>query len=357
MNFFWNFFTSPKEPEQKQHKPEPKNVPDLKSFEYDFNDDKVKESKSNNNEKNSQNNDFEPIEEIKKDSFDINTVQITENEDKKNESKIINDSNNEIKEKNLIQNNNNLKENVIEPVEEIIKGLLDINKVEIKEHEDKKNENEIINENNKNESKEKDLNQINNNDSTQVKKIKKEKKTKVKKRKKENKDDQNLNIIQEEQKIILIEEKNNVMDKSNNLIQEISDNQIKQVNEIIKEQENKMDLNNKNIIIEGPENSPYENGKFEISINYDKNENLKPILKFITKIYHYNIAQKSGEILCPFVWNKNNKEEENIENLKKLLLRPDTRFPCSNFIKDEYYNNYPSYKEKAQRFTENYSMN
>ena len=77
-------------------------------------------------------------------------------------------------------------------------------------------------------------------------------------------------------------------------------------------------------------------------------------MKFITKIYHYNITQIEGEILCPFIWNKNNNENENI---KKLLLRPDTRFPCSTFIKDEYYNNYPSYKEKAQKFTENYAMN
>ena len=84
---------------------------------------------------------------------------------------------------------------------------------------------------------------------------------------------------------------------------------------------------------------------------------LKLILKFLTKIYHYNIAQKNGELLCPFVWNEKNNEEENIKNIKALLLRPDTRFPCSKFIKDEYYNNYPSYKEKAQKFTENYAMN
>ena len=124
-------------------------------------------------------------------------------------------------------------------------------------------------------------------------------------------------------------------------------------NPIIKEE----DLIKEKIILEGPENSPYEKGKFEISIKYDKNGRYKPILNFLTKIYHYNVEQKNGQILCPFIWNKNKTEEENTNNLKALLLRPDTRFPCSKFIKDEYYNNYPSYKEKAQRFTENYSMN
>ena len=108
--------------------------------------------------------------------------------------------------------------------------------------------------------------------------------------------------------------------------------------------------------MEGPENSPYEKGHFEISINYDKATDIKPVIKFLTKIYHYNIAQKNGEVLCPFIWNENNNDEENIKNIKSLLIRPDTRFPCSKFIKDEYYNNYSSYKEKAQRFTENYAM-
>ena len=124
-------------------------------------------------------------------------------------------------------------------------------------------------------------------------------------------------------------------------------------NPIIKEE----DLIKEKIILEGPENSPYEKGKFEISIKYDKNGRYKPILNFLTKIYHYNVEQKNGQILCPFIWNKNKTEEENTNNLKALLLRPDTRFPCSKFIKDEYYNNYQSYKEKAQKFTENYAMN
>ena len=127
-----------------------------------------------------------------------------------------------------------------------------------------------------------------------------------------------------------------------------------QVNQIIDEKDL---IELKKIIIDGPENSPYEKGKFEISLNCIKNDNSRKILKFITKIYHYNVTQKNGIVLCPFIWNKNKTEEENIQNVKILLLRPDTRFPCSKFIKDEYYNNYPSYKEKAQRFTENYSMN
>ena len=306
MSFLLNFFYSPKEQEPKQEKHEEKNVPDLNDFAFDFDTDKKKEIKfKNDNNKN--NTDSEPIEEIIKDEKNI-IIEEKEEEKQKEQDKVDDNDNNNInkekeKEKEEIQNNNN--ENI--------------------QHHPKK--------------------------------VKKKKGTKGKKAKHENKEEKIINIIKEEKTEITIQEKNIDTDDNTtkNIILEKADNP-NQNNQIIEIQINKEDTNNKKIILEGPENSPYENGKFELSINYE-NDNLKPILKFITKIYHYNIAQKNGEILCPFIWNKNNNEEENIKNIKTLLLRPDTRFPCSKFIKDEYYNNYPSYKEKAQKFTENYAMN
>ena len=306
MSFLLNFFYSPKEQEPKQEKHEEKNVPDLNDFAFDFDTDKKKEIKfKNDNNKN--NTDSEPIEEIIKDEKNI-IIEEKEEEKQKEQDKVDDNDNNNInkekeKEKEEIQNNNN--ENI--------------------QHHPKK--------------------------------VKKKKGTKGKKAKHENKEEKIINIIKEEKTEITIQEKNIDADDNTtkNIILEKADNP-NQNNQIIEIQINKEDTNNKKIILEGPENSPYENGKFELSINYEK-DNLKPILKFITKIYHYNIAQKNGEILCPFIWNKNNNEEENIKNIKTLLLRPDTRFPCSKFIKDEYYNNYQSYKEKAQKFTENYAMN
>ena len=306
MSFLLNFFYSPIEQEPKQEKHEEKNVPDLNDFAFDFDTDKKKEIKfKNDNNKN--NTDSEPIEEIIKDEKNI-IIEEKEEEKQKEQDKVDDNDNNNInkekeKEKEEIQNNNN--ENI--------------------QHHPKK--------------------------------VKKKKGTKGKKAKHENKEEKIINIIKEEKTEITIQEKNIDADDNTtkNIILEKADNP-NQNNQIIEIQINKEDTNNKKIILEGPENSPYENGKFELSINYE-NDNLKPILKFITKIYHYNIAQKNGEILCPFIWNKNNNEEENIKNIKTLLLRPDTRFPCSKFIKDEYYNNYQSYKEKAQKFTENYAMN
>ena len=293
MNFLWNIFT-PKEKEQEKPKREEKKLPDLNSFAFDFDVGKKKEEKKLNTNKN-QNEDIEPIEEMQK----------------------------------------------------------DINKIKIKEKPEQKNK-EII----KEEKREKEIIQtINNNtdSSHQTKKIVKKKKGAKGKITKVNKEDDDTNINKEKQNILLNLEINKEDDSTTLLIPNKSEDS-QQIKQIIPEKVGKADSKNKKVILDGPKNSPYENGKFELSINYDNND-LKPILKFITKIYHYNITQIEGEILCPFIWNKNNSENENIKNIQTLLLRPDTRFPCSKFIKDEYYNNYPSYKEKAQKFTENYAMN
>ena len=315
MSFLWNFFTSPKEPEKEKPKVEEKKNTNINDFEFILKNDEEKQP-SIPKKKNIKNEDMEPIDEMQKDDLNINKVQLKENKEQKKPEVVI-------------------KEKIEEKKEE------------------KENE-----ENKENKEEERDIIQANINDTNieaQPKKVKTKKEGKGKKKKAENKEEQNINIIREESNKILNLEINNEPDSTTFLISnQSSDSQLfkRQIHGEIK----KFEMNKK-IILEGPENSPYENGKFEISIDYENNADMKPILKCITKIYHYNISQKDGEILCPFIWNKNNNEDENIKNIKALLLRPDTRFPCSKFIKEEYYNNYPSYKEKAQKFTENYAMN
>ena len=111
-------------------------------------------------------------------------------------------------------------------------------------------------------------------------------------------------------------------------------------------------------MVYGPENTPYEKGKFGVSINFEENNpNERPKIQFLTKIYHYNVEQNNGYLLCPYIWNKDSSDEENLKKIKLLMSIPDSRYPFSKFIQEEYYNNFPKYKEKALRFTEDYAMN
>ena len=119
---------------------------------------------------------------------------------------------------------------------------------------------------------------------------------------------------------------------------------------------NKDDPLHWNSVIYGPENSPYDNGVFEILINFEKNKpDKKPMIQFKTKIYHINVKQNNGELLCPYIWNNNSSEKENLEKIKSLMITPDPRYPSSHFVQEEYYNDFKTYKEKAMKFTEDYA--
>ena len=360
MNYFLSFFGNNKEKEKPKKNVDEKNIPDLNNYAFDFNvNDKKKET--NQTKQNT-------INEHK------TTINIISNNNKDDEDEPLEEIiKKEPIEISLNNNDNNIIKENIEPKKQV---LTEVNP------EKKEKEEEVITEIILEKKEDKDNNIIKDINENKEKKTKKKKIKKVKKGKTEIKEAQNLKNKEEEEerKIIILEEKKNEDIINENIIQEKTENNkennerkkepisLQEVNEkneekieiiISQNDDNIIEINNQNerkISLEGPENSPYENGHFEISINYDKATGVKPVIKFLTKIYHYNIAQKNGEVLCPFIWNENNNEEENIKNIKALLIRPDIRFPCSKFIKDEYYNNYPSYKEKAQRFTENYAM-
>ena len=366
MNYFFSFFGNNKEKEKPKKKVDEKHIPDLNNYAFDFNVDDNKKEPNNTKQK--------TLKEHK------TTINIISKDNKNDEDEPLEEIiKREPIEISLNNNDNNIIKENIEPKKLVL--------TEVNNEKEEKEEiiTQIILENKEN--KEKEINK--DNPENHEKKTKKKKIKKVKKGKTEIKEDKNLkNKDEEEKKMIIIERKKSDEIIIENIIQEKTDDikhqqqdNIKEIKErkhqpivlqeekekeegkieiIISQNEDKIieinDQKERQISLEGPEDSPYENGKFEISVNYDSATGIKPVIKFLTKIYHYNIAQKSGEVLCPFIWNENNNEEENIQNIKALLIRPDTRFPCSQFIKDEYYNNYPSYKEKAQRFTENYAM-
>ena len=56
-------------------------------------------------------------------------------------------------------------------------------------------------------------------------------------------------------------------------------------------------ITNWNVHIDGPVGTPYEGGKFTVSIDFSDNYPFKcPKVQFITKIYHPNVKTENGEI-------------------------------------------------------------
>ena len=57
------------------------------------------------------------------------------------------------------------------------------------------------------------------------------------------------------------------------------------------------DVSKWNLIIDGPEGTPFVGGKFTVNLDFSDNYPFKPPkIKFVTKIYHPNIKGDTGEI-------------------------------------------------------------
>ena len=56
-------------------------------------------------------------------------------------------------------------------------------------------------------------------------------------------------------------------------------------------------ITNWNVHIDGPAGTPYEGGKFTVSIDFSDNYPFKcPKVQFVTKVYHPNVKTDTGEI-------------------------------------------------------------
>ena len=59
---------------------------------------------------------------------------------------------------------------------------------------------------------------------------------------------------------------------------------------------NDSDINNWDIVIIGPEQTPFHGGKFVVNLDHSDGYPFKPPkIKFLTKIYHPNVKTDTGE--------------------------------------------------------------
>ena len=121
-------------------------------------------------------------------------------------------------------------------------------------------------------------------------------------------------------------------------------------------------LNNWEVSLLGPENSPYAGGIFKVSLTLTAEyPHQAPTVRFITPIYHPNVSQrdgekKAGEIcltrLMKGEWNgQSMRLHQVISNLYELLKLPDLAEPIEPVIGIEYSSALAEFTKKAKELT------
>lgn len=118
-------------------------------------------------------------------------------------------------------------------------------------------------------------------------------------------------------------------------------------------------LTNWNATIIGPQDTPYEGGKFVVNIDFADNYPFKaPKVLFKTKIFHPNVKQDTGEICAAAIenaWVPTLNAKFVIESIITLFKSPNLETPLEPEIAQLYSKDYSAFKGKAREFTQAYA--
>ena len=100
-----------------------------------------------------------------------------------------------------------------------------------------------------------------------------------------------------------------------------------------------------------PDDSIYKDGIFQLSIEFNEYyPQQKPIVKFITKIYHFYVSDE-GDINIPSLknWNSNHSMRQVLSEIFALFYEPDIK------LKIENENKRNNYKHKVEEWVSKYA--
>ena len=128
----------------------------------------------------------------------------------------------------------------------------------------------------------------------------------------------------------------------------------------------KVELINENIslwklTLEGPKETPYEGGKFDLELKFPPEYPMKPpFVRFLTSIYHPNVSMKQQGAICQEIinkdWSPTLRVETITQRLYSMLISPHAETPLEAEIGELYTNNPTKFKETAKQWTKKYAL-
>jgi len=122
--------------------------------------------------------------------------------------------------------------------------------------------------------------------------------------------------------------------------------------------DNEDDIHSWNGTIVGPLDSPYEGGIFRLKIYFPLTFPFKaPLVQFVTKIYHPNIAP-NGNICLDILkehWSPALTVSKILLSISSLLTEPNPDDPLVSEIANQYKHDVKKFNDIARRWTEYYA--
>ena len=111
--------------------------------------------------------------------------------------------------------------------------------------------------------------------------------------------------------------------------------------------------------ITGPEESPFEGGAFQLSIEFPKDFPYKPPkVEFTTKVYHPNV-KSTGSICLDILkdaWSPDISVSKILLSIQNLLINPNIDHPLEPAIAEQYKTDKNAYDATAKEWTEKYAQ-
>ncbi|KAI9659812.1 MAG: hypothetical protein M1821_001163 [Bathelium mastoideum] len=115
------------------------------------------------------------------------------------------------------------------------------------------------------------------------------------------------------------------------------------------------------IIMAGPEQSPYSGGQFKLLLTLPKEYPFKPpVLNFQTKIYHPNVSNDDKGSMCLGMlrsdeWKPPNKLSAVLTYARNLLVEPNPDDAVEGGIAEQYKNDKKGFEKTAKEWVKKYA--